>query len=92
MDDNLGEKKLVSVKSIINTTHFIFGYHDYVNKRSYNKQYERWDINDQINYERGRHYAAIFGDVIGFKPKIDRKVNEAAIIAAKAMVNKNLML
>lgn len=90
--DNKGPTRNVTVKSVIYSKHFNLGYDDYVKRRPYNKQYDNWSANDQINYERGRHYAVIFGNDKSFVPKIGNKVTEAAIYAAQIMVNNRFMI
>lgn len=92
MYHNKGETVSVSIKTIIHSKYFNLGYKDYCDKRPFNPQYDYWEINDQIDYERGRHYASIFGNSNKFKPKIGKKVNYAAMYAASAMIDKNLLI
>jgi hypothetical protein len=92
MDDNKGMTTNVSIKTVINSKYFNLGYKDYIENRSFNVQYDHWEINDQMDYERGRHYASVFGNDKTFIPKIGHKVNETAIIAAQAMVNRYLLI
>ena len=92
MTHNKGETVTVSIKTVIYSKYFNLGYNDHCEQRSFNPQYDNWKYNDQIDYERGRHYAAIFGNSNKFKPKIGKKVNYAAIYAASAMIDKNLLI
>jgi hypothetical protein len=92
MDHNKGATKFVSVKTIIHSKYFILGYNDYCDKRPFNPKYDYWKMNEQFNYERGRHYASIFGNLNEYNPKIGKKVNYAAIYAASAMINQNLLI
>jgi hypothetical protein len=44
-------------KSIMRTKHFNLGVEDIINNKGWNISYDKWDVNKQWNYERGRLYA-----------------------------------
>ena len=92
MYHNKGNTKTVSIKTIIHSKYFILGYNHYCEQRSFDPQYDHWEMNEQMNYERGRHYASIFGKLKDFNPKIGKQVNHVAIYAASAMIDKNLLI
>lgn len=47
----------VDIEKVVSSPYFILGWNDVRMNRSYHKDYDRWDTNQQWRYERGRIFA-----------------------------------
>lgn len=73
IDRFLERLKPSSVEESIRTNAFLLGWRDKHHKRSWHERYDRWFYVDQVHYEMGRHFAAIF-------PKVDA-INDPRLTA-----------
>ncbi len=60
---NVQETRTTTIRGMAKNIHFNLGYANY-KAGVWHRDYDKWCINDQWRYERGRHYAAAGGPPI----------------------------
>ena len=59
--------KASTATQVMHTRHFNLGYADAKAGLSFSKDYDKWETNEQQNYERGRHFAIATNGSIAVK-------------------------
>ena len=85
MSQGYGTKNM-TVKSLMHTRHFNYGYADAKEGKPFHDDYDSWTGKDQVNYERGRHFAAATNG--GIAPKQGKQVRPFALYHCSNLVRE----